>query len=325
MSRAPSRRRLPGLGGKLSAAAMLLAAATGAVTFLGPLASTAFAYIQYQVVDQNTGLPTGVYIHWNRSCIDITAYPNGLSEMTPAQVEQAATGAAAAWSKSELACTYLDIRVTASFDATRASAADPYNVLIFRNPWCDPAKPDQCQPEALAVTSVFAGRTTGIIHDADIEVNTENFAWGDLATQPGAGKQDLQNALTHEMGHLIGLDHDCYTPSSDKFRQTDNTGAPAPFCVSADATVQESTMFTKAEFGDLSKRTLAADDVNGVCGIYPLAQDPNYCPPPGTAPADPVGCGCNVEHGGASNRGAPWLITGLLAALAATLARRRPR
>ena len=318
MSRAPRGRRSPGLGGAASVgAAALLAVAALA----GPFASSAFAYIQYQVVDQNTGLPTGVLIHWNRSCIDITSYPNDLTEMTPDQVQQAAAAAAATWSKGALACTYLDVRVTASFDATRASAADPYNVLIFRNPWCDPSKPDECQPEALAVTSVFAGRTTGIIHDADIEVNTENFVWGDLATQPGAGKQDLQNALTHEMGHLIGLDHDCYTPGSDKFRQTDNTGAPAPFCISADATVQESTMFTKAEFGDLSKRTLAPDDQNAVCGIYPAAQDPNYCPPPGTVPADPVGCGCRVSAG--TDPSAALVVTGLLAALAATRTRRR--
>jgi len=318
MSRGPTRRRSPARG--------LVGAAALAVALAGPLASRAFAYIQYQVIDEDTGLPTGVYIHWNRSCIDITAYPKDLAEMTPEQIEQAATTAAATWSKVTLSCTYLDIKVTASFDATRASAADPYNVLVFRNPWCDAAKPpSECQPEALAVTSVFAGRMTGIIHDADIEVNSENFVWGDLEAQPGAGKQDLQNALTHEMGHLIGLDHDCYTPTSDRFRQTDNTGAPAPFCISADATVQEATMFTKAEFGDLSKRTLAADDVNGVCGIYPAAADPNYCPPPGTGAADPVGCGCRVEGDAAGRVAPPLLLASLLVTLTATRARRRRR
>ncbi|HET6146867.1 MAG TPA: MYXO-CTERM sorting domain-containing protein [Polyangia bacterium] len=316
MSRAPARWRSPGRG--------LVGAAALAAALAGPLASRAFAYIQYQVVDQNTGLPTGVRIHWNRSCIDITAYPNDLAEMTPEQVEQAASAAAATWSKGTLSCTYLDIRVSASFDATRASDPDPYNVLIFRNPWCDPAKPEHCQPEALAVTSVFAGSRTGIIHDADIEVNSENFVWGDLEAQPGVGKQDLQNALTHEMGHLIGLDHDCYTPNSDTFRQTDNNGAPAPFCISADATVQEATMFTKAEFGDLSKRTLADDDMNGVCGIYPAAQDPNYCPPPGTVEdGSGGGCGCHVDPAG--RIAPPLLPAGLLVALAATRARRRRR
>jgi len=318
MTRAHTRRRPAARG--LGAATLV----TGAVALLGgPFAPRAFAYIQYQVTDQTTGLPTGVYIHWNRSCIDITAYPNDLPEMTPDQIENAASAAATTWSKGSQSCTYLDIKVTASFDATRPSSADPYNVLVFRNPWCDPAKPADCQPEALAVTSVFAGRNTGIIHDADIEVNSENFLWGDLEAQPGVGKQDLQNALTHEMGHLIGLDHDCYTPNSDKFRQTDNTGTPAPFCISADPVVVESTMFTKAEFGDLSKRTLAQDDINAVCGIYPVAQDPNYCPPPGTIPTnDSGGCGCHLDPAG---RAAPaWLVAGLLLTIiAATRARRR--
>jgi MYXO-CTERM domain-containing protein len=305
----------------------LVGAAALVAALGGPLASRAFAYIQYQVTDKDTGLPTGVYIHWDRSCIDITAYPNDLPEMTPTQIEQAASAAAATWSKSSLPCTYLDIKVTASFDQTRASGADPYNVLVFRNPWCDPTQPaGACQPEALAVTSVFAGRTSGVIHDADIEVNSENFVWGDLEAQPGVGKQDLQNALTHEMGHLIGLDHDCYTPTSDKFRQTDNTGAPAPFCISADATVQASTMFTKAEFGDVSKRTLEPDDQNAVCGIYPASQDPNYCPPPGTVAATSGGgCGCRVD-GDAAGRTPPLLLlAGLLVTITATRARRRIR
>ena len=80
-------------------------------------------------------------------------------------------------------------------------------------------------------------------------------------------------------------------------------------------------MFTKAEFGDLSKRTLATDDQNGVCGIYPVADDPNYCPPPGTSAADPVACGCRVEGG--AQRNGPLLVVGLLLAIAATRMRRR--
>jgi MYXO-CTERM domain-containing protein len=291
-----------------------------------PIAPRALAYIQYQVVDKTTGKPTGVRIHWNRNCIDVVAYPADIIEMTADQVEQAAGAAAASWSQSTLSCTYLNVQLSASFDATRPAGSDAYNVLVFRDPWCDPANPADCQPEALAITSVFAGRNSGVIQDADIEVNTENFVWGDLAAQPAAGKQDLQNALTHEMGHLIGLDHDCYTPGVDSYRQTDNTGALAPFCLGASQAIQEATMFTKADFGDLTKRTLAPDDENGVCGIYPAAQDPHYCPPPGTIPVvstnDP-GCGCRVDR---PTDSIPSLaLTALLVGAAAARTRRKRR
>jgi MYXO-CTERM domain-containing protein len=231
--------------------------------------------------------------------------------MTPADIEQAASAAAAAWSRDMLPCTFLDLKVTASFEATRAAASDAYNVLVFRNPWCDPTDQTPCQPEALAVTSVWAGKSSGVIHDGDIEVNAENFVWADLVTHPANGTQDLQNALTHEMGHLIGLDHNCYTPSSDPIHQTDNTGQLVPLCLGAPADIQDATMYTKADFGDLSKRTLETDDKNAACDIYPAAKDPG-CPSPSS------GCGCTVAPGSG-----PLAAILLAASLLATMGRRR--
>jgi hypothetical protein len=297
----------------------LAAVAAAAVSFVA--ARPASAYVQYQIFDKDTGMLTGVYFHWTRSCVQVTAYPNDITEMTRDQVMAAATGAAGVWSTSALPCTFIDVQVSASSEPTRTAQSDYYNVLVFRNPWCDPAHPELCQPDALALTSVWGGKKSGTISNADIEVNTEFFVWGDLATQPANGKQDLQNALTHEMGHLLGLDHNCFTPSTDPARQTNNLGQLVPDCFNAPQAIQDATMYTKAEPGDLAKRTLTADDQQAMCDLYPAAKNPNYCPAPGPPAA---GCSCAIPGGGGlpAQRGAG-TVAGWALALGLTMRRRR--
>ena len=260
-------------------------------TLLFGLATPSLAYVQTQIVGAS-GTP--VLFHWNVISVPVTVYPNDMTTMTADQVELASSEAAAAWSHDQVDCTYLSVQVSASFDPTHPAGSDHAHVLVFRSQWCDPEQPALCQPEALAVTSVFAGKTSGIIQDADIEVNTENFIWGDLATQPANGEQDLQNALTHEMGHFIGLDHNCFAPGigadgQPLVRQIDNTGMPVPDCANAPALVRQATMFNSADLGDLTKRTLEADDRLGVCDIYPVG----HLPDP-TLGNDGGGCNCAV-------------------------------
>jgi hypothetical protein len=298
--------------------------AAGALgTLLLGVAAPSFAYVQTQTVGAN-GAP--VLFHWNVISVPVTVYPNDMTTMTADEVELASSEAAAAWSHDQVDCTYLSVQMSASFDATHPAGSDRLHVLVFRSQWCDPEQPAMCQREALAVTSVFAGKTTGIIQDADIEVNTENFVWGDLALHPANGEQDLQNALTHEMGHLVGLDHNCFSPGfgadgTALVRQIDNTGAPVPDCTLAPPAVRQATMFNSADLGDLSKRTLEADDRLGVCDIYPLAHPPD-------PPLSNDGCGCRIS----SKTPPTWPFAPLLLMLfltrkrsRSTRPRRRPR
>jgi hypothetical protein len=114
----------------------------------------------------------------------------------------------------------------------------------------------------LAVTLTTMNLRTGELVDADIEMNGWNgltgpqasgvyFTCQDLTapicTSPGYGQSgctwhDLQNTLTHEVGHLLGLDH------------------PPEV---------EATMYRRADVGETKKRDLHPDDIAGICTIYP--------------------------------------------------------
>ena len=172
--------------------------------------------------------------------------------MSMAEILGAIDGAASAWSHSGDPCTYLDIMVSSSTDSTPRATNDGHNLVIFRSAkWCKLTSEGECDPmvpydpAALALTSVSASTSSGIIRDADIEVNASNFSWADLVAHPdqrgnGMSYHDLQNAVTHEMGHLIGLDHTCYFEGPAPL---DADGNPIPDCASASPDVLATTMF----------------------------------------------------------------------------------
>jgi hypothetical protein len=289
------------------------------------LATPAHAYVRYQII--KNGTLSGVFEQWKQTCVPLVVYPTDLaSEMTSDEVVGAATAAADAWSQANISGTFLDVQMNTSLDVTPATGQDNFHDIVFKNPWCDPGD-TTCQIEALAITSVWAGQTSGTIVDADIEVNAQYDFWTDLVTHPATGKQDLQNALTHEMGHLIGLDHNCYTPGSDPVHMVDNTGVLVPSCLGADADVQNDVMYTKADPGDTSKRTLKPDDIQAVLDIYPLAKNPHVCPAVGEAvklTTSSGGCGCTVDSTG-GGLGAVWSGLALLVGVAMLRTRTRTR
>jgi MYXO-CTERM domain-containing protein len=88
----------------------------------------------------------------------------------------------------------------------------------------------------------YTGSGGGTMVDADIQFNGVDYNW---TTNPRSwGDVDAQSIVTHEIGHLLGLNH-----SSDP----------------------SATMYFSYQ-GGTSGRTLAADDVSGVCFIYPTNQ-----------------------------------------------------
>jgi hypothetical protein len=256
------------------------------------VAAPAAAYIRYQT-------PNGSGFAWNQSCVPIVAFPGGFSQMTAAEVQGAAVGAAAAWSAAANSCTFLDLEVALSTASAPHVGNDGINALLFQtSSWCELDSVDDClvqyDPAAIEVTTTTAVMATGQIVDADIEVNAFNFSWADVVAHPDlADHQDLQNALTRAFGHLIGLDQSCYDPKSGLPRPLDDTGQPAVDCDQASPALQATTMFPSYAPGDTQRRTLAPDDQAGLCAIYPLGADPASCL------ASAGMCVCSTGDGGA--------------------------
>jgi hypothetical protein len=157
----------------------------------------------------------------------------------------------------------------------------------------------------------------------------------------------LRPGRAGEIGHLIGLDHTCYLDPSGGI-PTDQNGAPIPSCANAPPAVQETTMFPTLGM-DIGPRTLAADDRQGVCDIYPSASDPMLCPPltpadagadaaptdaapdvgPPDVPADPgtdvvtqSGCGCEIQRADSWNLSLPAVAVLLLVGVVRSRRRR---
>ncbi len=273
----------------------------------------------------NSGIP----IAWHYPCVTMQIYLGSPPPvLTATALFAAGTQAAAAWSYPTLACTDIRLAMVAQAQASADVGYDKNNVIVFRqDTWCRQPSPvdDAGNPEpdcfpasALAVTTIFKNKDTGEILDADIELNAVDYSWGDLEAEPDlttSTTADFQNTLTHELGHVIGLDHNCYAPGDAQPRENDNTGVPEVDCYGnpqlPDA-IAQATMYPSVVLTDTQRRTLSPDDDQGVCDVYPHLHE--------VCPALPSGGGCGVVAGANPDRTQDAILWTALATLLATLA-----
>ena len=176
----------------------------------------------------------------------------------------------ATWEAQMEACGNLMLRMgprttTRVTGFNSANGASNENVLLFRTQLCSQVvqSGDACLAQdncgnvhdcwdfaagTLAVTTTTYNPRTGKMYDADLEMNATVHLFTTVDSPPCGNidaptcvSTDVQNTVTHELGHALGLAH-----------------SPDP----------RSTMFAGAERGETSKRVLDDGSMEFVCTAY---------------------------------------------------------
>ncbi|MBI4508595.1 MAG: matrixin family metalloprotease [Deltaproteobacteria bacterium] len=171
-------------------------------------------------------------------------------------------------------------------DTPKPSTRDRKNIVRWvRGDW-----DDDYDPDALAVTLTTYEPSSGRISDSDILINAQKYEWvvGADAFERCTGQYDLQNVVTHEVGHFLGLGHETQQV--------------------------EATMYPTSGACETKKRDLDDDDVAGIAFLYEeigpiLDEEPAF--------------GCSVSVARSEHGTAP--VVALVLGLLALVARRARR
>ncbi len=201
------------------------------------------------------------------------------NEETPGDTEFAAvTASFSTWSDALSACSSLRFTEGARSSSRNAEYLERgtnENLILFRQKTCRQVAPaqDSCFADgscankydcwqfgesAIAITTTSFSPRNGQILDSDIELNTPSYFFSTVDAPPcvkgmesvSCVAADVQNTMTHEIGHLLGLAH---------------------------FTDPASTMYFRAATGELGKRTLDTGSKKFVCDVYPKGGVAKMC------------------------------------------------
>jgi hypothetical protein len=179
---------------------------------------------------------------------------------------------------------------------------DNANIVMFRDGQSD------LSGFTIALSTIIANLNTGEILDVDVEINSRTFDFYVDEADARDEAHDLRLVINHELGHFLGLSHS-----------------------------REPGALMRAEY-EGSNLLPAADDIAGMCSIFPASgSDPecsgdgvldaclgsdSRCPVP--VQSSTGGCSVTSVQSSAAASGV-WLLAGACAALALSSARRQGR
>lgn len=230
---------------------LVIAALLGAATALAPATANAFcrtttvaAPSDFDPGTADTCFAQGVPLYHQSQCVPYHLLAQESAVLPRAALSNAFAKAFNAWTATNPTCSpgisgielppTTDTRIVEYVMGQRGN-----NVFgVVQGAWPYPGGSD-----TLSLATLTFNPDTGQIYDADMEIR-EGLKWSITGT-PSADAYDLQAVLTHEVGHVLGLAH---------ARHIDAVMAPsyAP--------------------GSVTQRTLAPDDQQAICAVYPDRQ-----------------------------------------------------
>jgi hypothetical protein len=226
---------------------------------------------------------SGVPVQWLQSCILVRPDSRGSQDVSIDQIESTLARSVTNWASRTLSCSYLRLQA-AKAARVQEVGIDSQPSIVFRDKvWARPGSSVVRDPSIIALTTVFYVDTPGYVGDAsildaDIELNGVNYTFtidnAGATPRPNTELADLENTLTHELGHVQGLGHTCWDHIKE-MPPRDHLGQPIPDCnLTLPQSILETTMYPYPLMeGETSKRDLAQDDIDGICAVYP-ATDP---------------------------------------------------